>query len=213
MTSTDALDTASDVAMKSRRFRADLALMCPRCAPRRPGARAMRPRRPGRRVLFSRLARELWSVERGSVNPWLLAGQEFGELRLEDAEFIAPRAAQDPEIKAAFIVMIPPGGTERLQAADFGLHIVGFQVQVHAFLGGLLVAGLLQQDPYFRIRKTEPAVDGTALLGQGFFGGVERRRPERDALLKIGDIDDELAQAAAVRDRISAGTGRTGAWS
>jgi hypothetical protein len=34
--------------------------------------------------------------------PGLSPGQEFGKLRLQDAEFVAPWVAQDPEVKAAF---------------------------------------------------------------------------------------------------------------
>jgi hypothetical protein len=64
---------------------------------------------------------------------------------------------------------------------------------MHTFLAGLPVAGLLQENPYLGIREAEPAVNVTALLGHGFFGGVERRRPERDAVLEIGDVDDEVA--------------------
>lgn len=51
-------------------------------------------------VLVAR--RNLWSAGLGSVIPGLLPGQEFGELRLQDAEFVAPRVVQDPEVKAAF---------------------------------------------------------------------------------------------------------------
>jgi len=34
-----------------------------------------------------------------------LPGQELGELRLEHAEFVTPRVAQDPELKSAFCLM------------------------------------------------------------------------------------------------------------
>ena len=114
------------------------------------------------------------------MGPRFSPGQELGELRLEHAEFVTPRITQDPEFKSASYLVIPPGGTERFQTADFGFDIVGLQIQVHSFLGDLLVTGLLQEDPYLRVRETEPTVDGAALLRQEFFGGIECRRPERD---------------------------------
>src|SRR6266702_3520548 len=78
-------------------------------------------------------SRNLWSARLGFVIPGLLPGQEFGELRLQDAEFVAPRVAQDPEVKAAFGLVIPAGGAVGFQPADFGFHVVGFQVEVHTF--------------------------------------------------------------------------------
>src|SRR6266581_963603 len=82
-------------------------------------------------------SRNLWSARLGSVIPGLWPAQEFGELRLQDAEFVAPWVAQDPEVKAAFGLVIPAGGAEGFQPGDFGLHVVGFQVQVHALLADL----------------------------------------------------------------------------
>jgi hypothetical protein len=148
---------------------------------------------PAARVTFLSLAGNLLSATLGSVIPGLLPGQEVGELRLKDAEFVAPRVVQDPEVKAAFGLMIPADGAESLSPADFDLHVVGFQVQVHTFLAGFPVAGLLQENPYLGIRETEATVNVTALLGHGLFGGAERLRPERDAVLEIGDVDDEVA--------------------
>ncbi len=66
------------------------------------------------------LAGILWSAGLGSAIPGLLPGQEVGELRLENAEFVAPRVAQDPEVKTAFGLVIPAGGAEGLQPGDFG---------------------------------------------------------------------------------------------
>ena len=119
---------------------------------------------PAAQVMFLSLAGNLWSARQGSVMPGLLPGQEVGELRLQDAEFVAPRVAQDPEVKAAFGLVIPAGGAESLQPADFGFHVVGFQVEVHTFLAGLPVAGLRQENPYLGIREAEPTVkcDGFA---------------------------------------------------
>jgi hypothetical protein len=77
-----------------------------------------------------------------------LRGREFGELWLEHAEFVALRIAQDPELKSAFFLVIPARGTESFKAAYFGFDIVGLHVEVHSFLGGLRVAGLLQENSY-----------------------------------------------------------------
>jgi hypothetical protein len=59
--------------------------------------------------------------------------------------------------------VIPPGGAERLEAADLSLDVVGLQVEVHAFFAGLLVVGFLQEDPYLRVWEAEP--DGFARAG------------------------------------------------
>ena len=64
---------------------------------------------------------------------------------------------------------------------DLGLNIVGLQVQVHPFLGDLLVVGALEQHPDLGVRESEQsAVDGAALLREWLLGGVEGGRPERD---------------------------------
>ena len=51
---------------------------------------------------------------------------------------------------------------------------ITYPLKRRTLLGGLLVASLLQEDPYLRIRQTEPTVDVATLLGQRFLGGVKR---------------------------------------
>ena len=60
--------------------------------------------------------------------------------------------------------MIPPCGTERFQALDFRLDVIGFQVKMHPFFRNLLIIGLLQQDCYLGIREAKMPVDATAYL-------------------------------------------------
>ena len=117
----------------------------------------------------------LWSVGRWPVIPRLLPGQELWVKRREYAELIAPRVTQDPELESVLCLVIPSRGTERLKAADFGLDVIGLQVEVHALFGGLLVASFLHEDPDLGVRETEPADDVADLLGHGFAGGVECR--------------------------------------
>ena len=66
---------------------------------------------------------------------------------MEHAELVAPGVAHDPEVKAALLLMVIAGRAQRLQALDLGLNIVGLQVEVHPFLGYLLVVGALEQHP------------------------------------------------------------------
>jgi hypothetical protein len=73
------------------------------------------------------------------------AGRAARGVRLEHAELVAPRAAQDPEVKATLLLMVIAGRAERLQASDLRLNIVGLQVEVHPLLGDLLVVGLLER--------------------------------------------------------------------
>jgi len=65
---------------------------------------------------------------------------------LQHAELVAPGVAHDPEVEAADLLVVVAGCSELLQAADFGLDVVGFEVEVHAFLAGLGVIRPLQQD-------------------------------------------------------------------
>jgi len=83
--------------------------------------------------------------------PRFLAGQEFRKLRLEYTELVSPRVAQYPKVESAFHLMIPPGSAERFKAANFGFNVIGLQVKVHAFFGGLFVVGLLKKDSYLRV--------------------------------------------------------------
>lgn len=74
---------------------------------------------------------------------------------MEHAELVAPGVAHDPEVKAALLLMVIAGRAQRLQALDLGLNIVGLQVEVHPFLGDLLVVGALEQDPDLGVRESE----------------------------------------------------------
>jgi hypothetical protein len=49
-------------------------------------------------------------------------------------------------------------------------HIVGLRVEVHPFLGDLLVVGALEQHPDLGDRESEQSVDGAALLRQRLLG-------------------------------------------
>jgi hypothetical protein len=62
--------------------------------------------------------------------PWSAPGEQVGEVRVEHAELVAPGVAQDPEVKAALLLVVIAGRAQRLQASDLGLNIVGLQVQV-----------------------------------------------------------------------------------
>src|SRR5215472_9025500 len=74
---------------------------------------------------------------------------------------------------------------------------------MHPLLGDLWVAGLLEKDAYFRVREAEMAIDAAADLGQGFFDSAERCGPEGDSLVRVGDINDEVADAAAMHGQCS----------
>src|SRR5215213_4130266 len=132
------------------------------------------------------------------AGPWPASGEQLGEVWVEHAELVAPGIAQDPEVKAALLLMVIAGRAQRLQALDLGLNIVGLQVQVHPFLGDLLVIGALEQDPNLGVGESEQSVDGAAPLRQLLLGGIEGGRPERDPTVEVVDIDDELEDAAAV---------------
>src|SRR5215208_5477263 len=126
------------------------------------------------------------------------SGEQLGEVRVEHTELVAPGVAHDPEVKAALLLMVIAGRAQRLQALDLGLNIVGLQVQVHPFLGDLLVVGALEQHPDLGVGESEQSVDGAAPLRELLLGGVQGGRPERDPTVEVVDVDDELQQAAAV---------------
>jgi hypothetical protein len=94
--------------------------------------------------------------------------------------------------------MIPPGGAKRFKPANLGLNIVGLQIKMHAFFGNLFVTGLLEKDSYLRIRDTQFSVYVAAIFRQRFFGRVECRRPEQNASIKIRNVNDKVAQTAAM---------------
>nr|WP_235215354.1 hypothetical protein [Phaeacidiphilus oryzae] len=76
---------------------------------------------------------------------------------MQDAELVTPRAAQDPEVIPALVLMVPAGSSERFEPPDFGFHIVSLKVEVHPLLGHLLIVGALEQDPDVRgsVREDE----------------------------------------------------------
>jgi len=55
------------------------------------------------------------------MGPTVRVDPEVGELRVQDAELVAPGVVHDPEVEAAFLLMIPAGGAECFQAFDFGV--------------------------------------------------------------------------------------------
>src|SRR5215207_4522237 len=117
---------------------------------------------------------------------------------MEHTELVAPGVTQHPEVKAALLLMVIAGRPQCLQALDLGLNIVGLQVEVHPFLGHLLVIGALEQYPDLGVREPEQSVDGAAPLRQRLLGGVQGGRPEPDPTVEVVDVDDELQEAAAV---------------
>jgi hypothetical protein len=64
----------------------------------------------------------------------LALGEENGELGLQDTELVAPGVAHDPEVMSALLLVVPPLRAECFEPADLGLHVVGFEVEVHALL-------------------------------------------------------------------------------
>src|SRR5215468_1240537 len=72
---------------------------------------------------------------------------------------------------------------------------------MHPLLRDLWVAGLLEKDSYLRIRKAEVTVDAAADLGQRFLNSTQRCGPESDSLVKVGDIDDKVGQAASMHNK------------
>ena len=99
--------------------------------------------------------------------------------------------------------MVVPGCAELLQAADFGLDVVGLQVEVHAFLAGLRVGGVLQQDADFGVGQAELAVDVSAVGSDGFLGAADRTPPEGDGLVQVVNVDHEVTDTAAVAHAVS----------
>src|SRR6266508_3421355 len=124
---------------------------------RLPGPRAIRHRRAagghlGRAVIVASCP-EL-PFRPGRTTPGATPGEQLREIRLEHAELVAPRVAQDPEVVAALLLVVPSGGAERFEALDLGFNVVGFEVEVHSLLGDLLVVGPLKQYPDLGIRQS-----------------------------------------------------------
>ena len=62
----------------------------------------------------------------GSAEVWpgWALGEQVGEVDLEDAELVVPGVAEDPEVVAAFLLVVVTGRAEGFEAADFGLDVV-----------------------------------------------------------------------------------------
>src|SRR5262245_53256762 len=97
--------------------------------------------------------------------------------------------------------MIPPSGAECFEALYFGFYVVCLQVEMHAFLGDLLVAGLLQKDADVGVRKPQFPVHLAAAVRHLVLGCSECRCPERRGLVEVSNVDDEVADAATVHWR------------
>jgi hypothetical protein len=82
-------------------------------------------------------------------------------------ELIAPRVTQHPKVIAAFLLVIPTSGAKCFEALHLGFNIVGFEVEVHAVLGDLLVIRALEQHANIGVRESQPPVDVAALRRQG----------------------------------------------
>jgi hypothetical protein len=105
---------------------------------------------------------------------WLLRprralSEQLREVDLENAELVGPWVAEDPEVVAALLLVVPPCRSEGFEALHLGFDVVGFQVKVHAFLGDLRVISALKQDADVRVGQAQSSVDGPAALGKGFF--------------------------------------------
>jgi hypothetical protein len=70
--------------------------------------------------------------------------KKFGELDLEYAELVCPWVTHYPEVESSLLLVVPPCCAERLKAFHLGFDVVGLQVEMHPFLGDLLLIGLLQ---------------------------------------------------------------------
>jgi hypothetical protein len=82
-----------------------------------------------RGALLPRIAARFSRRSSFRLVPRLSLGQEVGKLRMEHAELVGPRVAHDPEVEAAFFLVVPPCCAEFFEALDLGVHIVGLQVE------------------------------------------------------------------------------------
>ena len=104
-----------------------------------------------------------------------------------------------PEVKPAFLLVIPSNGTERFESFDFSFYVICFQIDVHSLFRYLTVVRFLKQNSDFRVWQANATVDLATCSRCLFLNTVKRRCPERDALVKIRNINDELTDTAAVR--------------
>ena len=98
---------------------------------------------------------------------------------------------------------------QRLQALDLGLNIVGLQVEVHAFLGDLLVIGALEQHPNLGVGQATRAkayrllarILGAAVEARYIAVnpcGIRRAASEGAPEMRIATVD----QVAAIANRV-----------
>lgn len=66
-------------------------------------------------------------------------------MHVEDAELVVPGVAEDPEVVAAFALVVVPGGAEGFESSNLGFDVVGFEVEVHPLFGGFVVVGELEE--------------------------------------------------------------------
>jgi len=95
--------------------------------------------------------------------------------------------------------VIPSNGTERFEPFDFSFYVICFQINMHSLFRYLEVAGSLKQNPDFRVGQANAAIDLAACFRCLFLDTVKRRYPERDTLVKIRNINNELTDAAVMR--------------
>ena len=110
----------------------------------------------------------------------LLSGQEFGKLWIEHTEFVAPRITQNPEVEAAFLLVIPWRRPECFEPLDLSFDIIGLSIKVHALFRSLFVVGPLEEDSYVGIRQVFTAATSrrsSPLTGSRC--GYRRRSPAR----------------------------------
>ncbi len=95
--------------------------------------------------------------------------------------------------------MIPSNGTECFESFDFSFYVICFQINVHSFFRYLAVAGFLKQDSDFRVGQANAAIDLAACFRCLFLDTINRCCPERDTLVKAGNVNNELTDTAAMR--------------
>ena len=63
------------------------------------------------------------SFGRAQIWPGRALGEQVREVDLEDAELVVPGVAEDPEVVAAFLLVVVAGRSEGFEAADLGLDV------------------------------------------------------------------------------------------
>jgi hypothetical protein len=78
---------------------------------------------------------------------------------LQYAELITPGVSKYPEVKSAFLLVIPANGTECFEPLDFSFHVICFQINVHTLFRYLAVVSFLKQNPDFRGGQADATID------------------------------------------------------